>query len=184
MKYIKEFKIFESLRDEYVEKLRQIETQKKIALDGIKKQVDEYMNYILDDYQTDGYDDSISDTGLGKFVIYYKNIKCKLDILEGDYKHTNWSECDEFISLLEKIFEMIEKEFEVTVNLRASFLYDVGLGGTAATINNVAKVESHNIEHGLVTTIEKLKRWIDMTKNYKKGSIPEYHTLKVEIIVR
>jgi hypothetical protein len=155
-----------------------------MSLDDIKKQVDEYMNYILDDYQIDGYNDSISDTRLGKFVIYYKNIKCKLDILEGDYKHTNWSECDEFISLLEKIFEMIEKELEVTVSLRANFLYDVGRAGTAATINNIGKVESHNIEHGLVTTIEKVKRWIDVMKNYKKGSIPEYHTLQVEIIVR
>jgi hypothetical protein len=170
LKHLKSYQLFESLKDEYEAKLREIELQKKDLLQDTKRQIDEHMYYILDDYQKDNSEDEIKDNGRS-FVIVYKNIFCKLDRLEDD-----WTECDKFISLLENIFERIEKEFEVSVKLRASFLFD-------AEGSFDGRTEIHQIEHGFLTYIEKVKKWIDMVKDNQRESRPDYHTLQVEIVV-
>lgn len=166
LKHIKSYQLFESLKDEYDAKLIEIDIQRSSALNNIKKQVDEYMNYILDEYQKDNRGDYIDES---IFQIWYKNISCKLN-------PSNWSECDKFIHSLENIFSKIEDEFEVTVEMRGSFLYSYGHRG---------KIHSgeHDIENGHVVDIDKVKNYIDRVKKTTKGEIPDYHTFNVEICI-
>lgn len=170
MQYLKSYQLFESLKDEYEAKLREIKLQETNLLLDTKKQVDEYMYYILDDYQKDNSEDEVNDNGRS-FVIVYKNINCKLNCLDND-----WTEYDKFISLVEKVSERIKKEFEVSVKLKASLLYR-GYRQTHQERDLRHDIYSYGI------TIEEVKKYIKIVKNSQRESRPDYHTLEVEIIV-
>ena len=169
-KHLKSYQLFESLKDEYETKLREIKLQETNLLLDTKKQVDEYMYYILDDYQKDNSEDEVKDNGRS-FVIVYKNINCKLNCLDND-----WTEYDKFISLVEKVSERIKKEFEVSVKLKASLLYE------ASRPMAYRQTHRHDI-YNYAVTIDKVKEYIKLVKNSQREARPDYHTLEVEIIV-
>lgn len=82
----------------------------------------------------------------------------------------------EFIESLENIFSKIKDEFEVTVEMRGSFLYSYEYRG-------MIYPSEHDIENGHVVDIDKVKNYIDRVKKTPKGEIPDYHTFIVEICI-
>lgn len=142
MKYLK---TFESLRDDYAIKMREIETLKNKALKEIKSEVDDYMNYILDDYQIGSEQDEIVEIHEEKFNIRYGKIKVPFNELE-----------DKFLPLLKHVEKLLKDKLEVDLYLVGEFeLAPVyGMGGGI-----------HDLNFGHTSGITHLEKWIAYYNN-------------------
>ena len=127
---------FEGLKDDYQIKKDEIREISNKYLNQIKLVVDEYMYYILDDYQDTSEYDSISNTD---FLISYYCISVPM------------FKVAEFIRLLKSVSDRIEKDLEVEFLTKSWWYFDNG--------------EFHNVNHALLTPVNTLEKWFNDLSN-------------------
>lgn len=137
MKHLQTYSLFEGLRGKWQDLMVDIEKIRQKGLNEIKSEVDDYMHYILDEYQRDSSDDYIG--GKDSLYIEYNNIFVPFDILES-----------EFLPILKDTSEQIQKEFELKFKIRGKFLF----------IDNFMDGDAHSLNNWNLSDVGVLEKWI------------------------
>lgn len=155
MRHIKEYSIFESLKDDYQQTIDDIERYQIDSLSKIKLKVDEFMYYILDEYQIDSSSDTIDPKS---FKIKYHQIECK------------FSDINKFINLFETVVNNIKSEF------------DIEYGLTSWIKISDTNHRYHEINYGHISNINEIKKWLDNYNNTQPNRRVNYDLFHFSIL--
>ncbi len=159
MKYLKSYNIFEGFSQDFYIGINSIESKYESELEKFrqdaKSEVDQFMFDLTDPYS---------------------NIKTTQNhFIENDdpslwyFLKCDWKDIDEFISLLEETSQRIKEQLDLGFKLSGELFSNKWDG-------------KHDIEHGFVISIDKLKKWIDLIKNHKDGGGYDWLEIKVNIV--
>lgn len=137
MKHLQSYSLFEGLKERWQDLMDDLERTKEKRLNEMKSEVDDYMHYILDEYQRDSSEDFIG--GKESLYIEYNNIFVPFNSLEG-----------EFLPILKDTSEQLQKEFEIKFKIRGKFLF----------IDNFMDGDAHPLNNWNLSDVEELEKWI------------------------
>lgn len=138
MKHLQTYSLFEGLRERWQDLMDDIEKLREKRLNEMKSEVDDYMHYILDEYQRDSSVDFIG--GKESLYIEYNNIFVPFNVLES-----------EFLPILKDTSEKIQKEFELKFLIRSKFLFT----------DNFIDGDAHFLNNWNLSDVEDLEKWIN-----------------------
>jgi predicted transcriptional regulator len=157
---IRYIKLYESFREDFKKKMKEIQEIKNNFILGMKREIDEYMSYILDEYQENSDSDDW-EIIIGNFRIKYENIVIPFEKLQSD-----------FMPLFEKVIENIENDLELEVTIIGFFVY---------LLNGEEKI--HNLNYGHQSSIRELEIWLREYNNTNHKQKTSYKNLELTIIV-
>lgn len=154
MKYLK---LFEGFSQDFYDGLDSIKGKYKSELDEFRKKMKDEVDQFMFDL-TDSYSDNNE----------YKN-----NFIENDdpslwyFLKCDWKDIDEFIDLLEETSNRIKEQLNLGFKLSGELFSNKWNG-------------KHEVEHGFIIGIDRLKNWIDSVRNLRGGD-EKYDWLEIKV---